>query len=128
MDLSELLEDETKGLVIIYPGRFHPFHIGHGKVYQYLKINYPNAQVFISTSDNTVTVTNTYTSPDHVAIMYVYVTFHDSNFNADATNYNKQLRLTLRLLGPGSPGFNITTTPESVHVRNQTRNDDSGTE
>ena len=53
MDLSELLEDSNKDLVIIYPGRFHPFHIGHGKVYQYLKINYPNAQVFISTSDNT---------------------------------------------------------------------------
>ena len=53
MDLSELLEDDTKGLVIIYPGRFHPFHIGHGKVYQYLKINYPNAQVFISTTDKT---------------------------------------------------------------------------
>ena len=53
MDLSELLEDETKGLVIIYPGRFHPFHIGHGKVYQYLKRKYPNAQVFISTSDKT---------------------------------------------------------------------------
>ena len=50
MDLSELLEDSNKDLVIIYPGRFHPFHIGHGKVYQYLKINYPNAQVFISTS------------------------------------------------------------------------------
>ena len=35
MDLSELLEDDTKDLVIIYPGRFHPFHIGHGKVYKY---------------------------------------------------------------------------------------------
>ena len=34
MDLSELLEDSNKDLVIIYPGRFHPFHIGHGKVYQ----------------------------------------------------------------------------------------------
>jgi len=50
MNLSEILEDETKGLVIIYPGRFHPFHIGHGKVYKYLKQKYPNAQVFISTS------------------------------------------------------------------------------
>jgi hypothetical protein len=53
MDLSELLEEETKDLIIIYPGRFHPFHIGHGKVYQYLKRKYPNAQVFISTSDKT---------------------------------------------------------------------------
>jgi len=50
MDLSELLEDDTKDLVIIYPGRFHPFHIGHGKVYKYLKQKYSNAKVFISTS------------------------------------------------------------------------------
>jgi len=50
MNLSELLEDSNKDLVIIYPGRFHPFHIGHGKVYKYLKQKYSNAQVFISTS------------------------------------------------------------------------------
>ena len=50
MKLSDLLEDGNKDLVIIYPGRFHPFHIGHGKVYQYLKQNYSNAKVFISTS------------------------------------------------------------------------------
>ena len=50
MNLSDLLEDGNKDLVIIYPGRFHPFHIGHGKVYQYLKQNYSNAKVFISTS------------------------------------------------------------------------------
>ena len=50
MNLSELLEDSNKDLVIIYPGRFHPFHIGHGKVYKYLKQKYSNAKVFISTS------------------------------------------------------------------------------
>jgi glycerol-3-phosphate cytidylyltransferase-like family protein len=50
MNLSDLLEDGNKDLVIIYPGRFHPFHIGHGKVYKYLKQKYSNAQVFISTS------------------------------------------------------------------------------
>jgi len=50
MNLSDLLEDSNKDLVIIYPGRFHPFHIGHGKVYKYLKQKYSNAKVFISTS------------------------------------------------------------------------------
>ena len=50
MKLSDLLEDGNKDLVIIYPGRFHPFHIGHGKVYKYLKQKYSNAKVFISTS------------------------------------------------------------------------------
>jgi glycerol-3-phosphate cytidylyltransferase-like family protein len=50
MNLSDLLEAEGKQLVIIYPGRFHPFHIGHGKVYKYLKQKYSNAKVFIATS------------------------------------------------------------------------------
>jgi glycerol-3-phosphate cytidylyltransferase-like family protein len=50
MNLSELTENSGKQLVIIYPGRFHPFHIGHGKVYKYLKQKYSNAKVFISTS------------------------------------------------------------------------------
>ena len=53
MKLLELLEDDAKDLVIIYPGRFHPFHIGHGKVYKYLKQKYSNAKVFISTSGKT---------------------------------------------------------------------------
>ena len=53
MNLNDLLEAEGKQLVIIYPGRFHPFHIGHGKVYKYLKQKYSNAKVFISTSGKT---------------------------------------------------------------------------
>ena len=53
MKLLELLEDDSRDLVIIYPGRFHPFHIGHGKVYKYLKQKYRNAKVFISTSGKT---------------------------------------------------------------------------
>jgi len=50
MNLKDILEAESKQLVIIYPGRFHPFHIGHGKVYKYLKQKYSNAKVFIATS------------------------------------------------------------------------------
>jgi len=53
MKLLELLEDDARDLVIIYPGRFHPFHIGHSKVYKYLKQKYSNAKVFISTSGKT---------------------------------------------------------------------------
>ena len=53
MRLFELLENENKNLVIIYPGRFHPFHIGHGKVFQYLKQKFKGAQVFIASSNKT---------------------------------------------------------------------------
>ena len=53
MRLFDLVENENKNLVVIYPGRFHPFHYGHGKVFQYLKKNYKGAQVFIASSGKT---------------------------------------------------------------------------
>lgn len=36
--------------VVIYPGRFHPFHKGHGSVYRHLISKYPKADVFVATS------------------------------------------------------------------------------
>ena len=39
--------------VVIYPGRFHPFHKGHASVYNKLKKKFPSADVFISTSGKT---------------------------------------------------------------------------
>ena len=45
-------EDLTK-TVVIYPGRFHPFHKGHASVYNKLKQEFPTADVFISTSGKT---------------------------------------------------------------------------
>ena len=53
MKLFDLFENENTNLVVIYPGRFHPFHIGHGKVFKYLKEQYKGAQVFIASSGKT---------------------------------------------------------------------------
>tara|TARA_B100000035_G_scaffold151318_1_gene128923 strand:- start:857 stop:1981 length:1125 start_codon:yes stop_codon:yes gene_type:complete len=53
MKLYDLFENENSNLVVIYPGRFHPFHIGHGKVYKYLKQKYNGAKVFIASSNKT---------------------------------------------------------------------------
>ncbi len=36
--------------VVIYPGRFHPFHKGHGSVYSGLVAKYPKADVYVATS------------------------------------------------------------------------------
>ena len=47
-DLSEAVDEK---LVIIYPGRFHPFHKGHATVYHNLVTAYPTADVWIATSD-----------------------------------------------------------------------------
>ena len=55
MRLIDLLENENTNLVVIYPGRFHPFHVGHGKVFKYLKQKYKGAKVYIASSGKTDT-------------------------------------------------------------------------
>lgn len=52
MFITDLFEDTTaKQLVVIYPGRFQPFHKGHKAVYEYLCKKYGAANVWICTSD-----------------------------------------------------------------------------
>ena len=50
MFLTELFEAKTKDIVIVYPGRFQPFHKGHKEVYNYLCNKYGTDKVFICTS------------------------------------------------------------------------------
>ena len=38
-------------IVVIYPGRFQPFHLGHASVYNSLKKQFPGADIIIATSD-----------------------------------------------------------------------------
>lgn len=42
---------EHKRVIVIYPGRFQPFHKGHEAVFQKLKEQFPQAKVYIATSD-----------------------------------------------------------------------------
>jgi cytidyltransferase-like protein len=48
MRISDLFE-ATQNTVVIYPGRFHPFHKGHAQVYRWLASKFDN--VFIATSN-----------------------------------------------------------------------------
>ena len=48
MRISDLFE-AVQNTVVIYPGRFHPFHKGHAAVYRWLSNKFNN--VFIATSD-----------------------------------------------------------------------------
>ena len=43
------ISEATKKTVVIYPGRFHPFHKGHASVYNYLNNKYDS--VYIATSN-----------------------------------------------------------------------------
>ena len=52
MFISELFEAaEPSNVLVIYPGRFQPFHKGHKAVYDYLASRYGRDNVFITTSN-----------------------------------------------------------------------------
>lgn len=50
MFVADLFED-TKNLVVVYPGRFQPFHKGHKAVYDYLVKKFGRDRVYIATSN-----------------------------------------------------------------------------
>lgn len=51
--LKEFEDVKNYKTVVIYPGRFHPFHKGHASVYNALKQKFPFADVYIATSEKT---------------------------------------------------------------------------
>lgn len=51
MFLTELFEANERRVVVIYSGRFQPFHLGHAQVYKYLVSKYGRNNVYIGTSN-----------------------------------------------------------------------------
>jgi len=51
--LNEFEDVKNFKTVVIYSGRFHPFHKGHASVYNKLKEKFPYADVYIATSEKT---------------------------------------------------------------------------
>ena len=51
--LNEFESVKNYNVIVVYPGRFHPFHKGHASVYNKLKQEFPFGEVYISTSDKT---------------------------------------------------------------------------
>jgi hypothetical protein len=56
-------------IIVVYPGRFHPFHLGHKASYDYLVTKYGADNVFIATSDVQAPVTSPFSYADKVAMM-----------------------------------------------------------
>lgn len=56
-------------LLVVYPGRFHPFHLGHKASYDYLVKKYGADNVYIATSDVQAPATSPFSYPDKVAMM-----------------------------------------------------------
>ena len=55
--------------LVIYPGRFHPFHLGHKASYDYLADKYGADAVYIATSDKQAPVTSPFNYSDKVEMM-----------------------------------------------------------
>jgi hypothetical protein len=55
--------------LVIYPGRFHPFHRGHLSSYEYLTNKYGPENVYIATSDVQAPITSPFSYADKVAMM-----------------------------------------------------------
>jgi hypothetical protein len=72
INLYESIFDEILGVyqkVIVYPGRFHPFHKGHYNTYNYLKNKFSGADVYIATSEKTDPEKSPFSFDDKQTIM-----------------------------------------------------------
>jgi cytidyltransferase-like protein len=49
--VEEILQHQKNNLIVIFPGRFQPFHIGHKRFFDMAKKQFPGADFYIATSD-----------------------------------------------------------------------------
>ena len=45
------LQQQKNNLIVIFPGRFQPFHVGHKKLYDAAKKQFPGADFYIATAN-----------------------------------------------------------------------------
>jgi hypothetical protein len=56
-------------VIVIYPGRFHPFHRGHMASYEYLTKRFGDSTVYVVTSDVQAPITSPFSYSDKVEMM-----------------------------------------------------------
>lgn len=49
--VEQIMQGFKNNLVVMFPGRFQPFHVGHKKLYDMAKKQFPGADFFITTAD-----------------------------------------------------------------------------
>ena len=69
MFVADLFETPQKNLIVIYPGRFQPFHKGHRAVYDYLAKKYGRDHVYIATSNKTDNLKSPFSFSDKAQFM-----------------------------------------------------------
>ena len=69
MFISELFESRASKLLVTYPGRFQPFHLGHKEVYDNLVAKFGRDAVYIVTSNKTNATDSPFNFSDKVQLM-----------------------------------------------------------
>jgi hypothetical protein len=69
MFVADIFEAPQKNLIVVYPGRFQPFHKGHKAVYDYLSKKYGRDAVYIATSNKTDNLKSPFSFSDKVQFM-----------------------------------------------------------
>lgn len=54
--VEQLLQSTKNNLIVMFPGRFQPFHVGHKRLYDMAKKQFPGADFFITTADEVAKV------------------------------------------------------------------------
>ena len=69
-DLFESYISEARlNLVVLYPGRFQPFHLGHKEVFESLQNRFGRDNVYIATSNKTELPKSPFNFNDKVQLM-----------------------------------------------------------
>lgn len=88
-------------VVVIYPGRFQPFHLGHASVYNSLRKQFPGADVIIATSDKVDPIDSPFTFDERKKMIIA------SNVNADAVQKAANPYLAKEILSQYDPSGTI---------------------
>lgn len=70
-NVNELVAEANQAqLVVLYPGRFQPFHLGHADVFRSLQAKFGRSNVFIATSNVTDAKKSPFNFTDKTTIMH----------------------------------------------------------
>jgi hypothetical protein len=71
MYISDLFESNERRLVVVYPGRFQPFHLGHAGVFAKLQAKFGRDNCYIITTPNVkIDNKNPFNATEKVALMH----------------------------------------------------------
>jgi hypothetical protein len=71
MFISEIFEANERQVVVVYPGRFQPFHLGHAGVFAQLQARFGQANCYIATTPNVkIDDKNPFNATEKVALMH----------------------------------------------------------